>query len=454
MKPTSQGGARDLLRALFANERPIARKRSLAPPRHVSIVLLAGLILTTLTPYKAEAKRIFVPKQHRKLQAAIDAASKGDTIWVAPGTYYGPFVVKKRIVLFGDGGPEKTILDGRDSVRVLHVEGVSGFAILGFRIQNGKAPGGSGIYCLRDTLLLIASCQIRGNSQTGVAFWKCGPIQIGDTEILANHGSGLTASESKVSLLKVNFRDNHAPTGGGLSLVNSDLYVAKDCTFDSNRADDGTGGGVFAEGTTVRLLNCTFRGNTAAAGGGAVAGLDSSEVRIRASVFERNHSSSGGAVLTDQCYLDVQGSIFNRNRSTAAGAAVQIMGRRTAGVNPILLNNTFYRNGASAGPGGSIFAESISPEIGHNIFVIDSTEKNVAVFEMKSSPRYECNLVQVLSGPPPKPNVNTLVGDPAFCDAEHGDFHVRDLSPAILSPCGRIGAMGKGCGSFRLLPSQ
>jgi predicted outer membrane repeat protein len=418
------------------------------------IILLAVLVLTTLTPYRAEAKRIFVPKQHKRLQAAIDAASKGDTIWVAPGTYFGPFVIKKRIVLFGDEGPEKTILDGHDSVRVVHVEGVSGFAILGFRIQNGKAPGGGGIYCLRDSILLIGSCDIRGNWESGVSLWKCGSVQIGDTEIASNRGGGVIASESKLTLLRTNFRDNHAPTGGGLSLVGADLNIAKDCLFESNRADDGTGGGIFAENSPVRFMNCTFRRNSAASGGGAVAVLDSSELRIRQTVFEHNSSSTGGALLTDQSYLDVQTSIFDRNRSTAAGAAVQVLGRRTPGVNPVISSNTFYRNGTGAGPGGSIFAEGISPEIKRNIFVIDSTDKNVAVFEMRSSPLYECNLVQVVDGPPPKPNATTFVGNPAFCDAEHGDFHLRDLSPALLAPCGRIGALGQGCATFRLLPSQ
>ncbi|HZE20148.1 MAG TPA: right-handed parallel beta-helix repeat-containing protein [Candidatus Angelobacter sp.] len=416
--------------------------------------LAALLVSASLGPGHADAKRIFVPKQHRRIQSAVDAAAAGDTIWVGPGTYYGPIVIKKRLVLFGDEGPEKTVLDGHDSVRVVHVEGTSGVSILGFRIQNGKAPGGSGIYGLNDTLLTIGSCDIRGNWETGVALWKCFNAQIGDCEIVGNHTSGMTASESRFMLLRTNVRDNHAATGGGLNLVASDLYVAKDCLFESNRADDGTGGGLFAEGSSVRYLNCTFRENSAASGGGATAVMDSSDLRIRQTTFERNHSSSGGAVLTDHSYADVQASIFDRNRATAAGAALQILGRRTPGVNPVVIANTFYRNGVVADEGGgSIFVDGVSPEITHNIFVIDSTAKNKAVLEMKSSPRYECNLIQALDGAPIRPTAATLVGNPAFCDAEHGDFHVRDLSPALLAPCGKIGALGKGCG-FRVVPSQ
>lgn len=418
--------------------------------------LAVFVLLAALLPPPAQARRIFVPRQHRRLQAAINAAANGDTIWVGPGTYYGPFVLKKRLVLFGEDGPEKTILDGHDSTRVLHVEGVSGAAILGFRIQNGKAAGGSGIYCLRDTLLTLGSCEIRENWEAGVATWQCGMIQIGDTDITSNHGSGMTASDSKLMLVRVVFRDNHATTGGALSLVHSEIFVAKECTFDSNRADGGTGGGIFSEASSIHLLSCAFRENSAAAGGGAIAVMDSSDLRIRSTRFAKNRSASGGAVLTDLSYLDLQTSIFEKNRATAAGAAVQILGRRTAGVNPVLANNTFYRNGVDApsANGAAVFADQVAPEIIRNIFVVDSTEKNRAVIEMRGAARYECNIIHTLDGPSPPASPNTITGNPSFCDAENGDFRVHDLSPAMLAPCGKIGAMGVGCSAFRLVPTH
>jgi predicted outer membrane repeat protein len=420
--------------------------------RRVATCLLA-LWIAGLAPASADAKRVFVPRQHKRLQAAIDAAAAGDTIWVSAGTYYGPFVMKKRLVLFGADGPQKTILDGRGTVRVLHVEGVTRAGIFGFRVQNGKAPGGSGIYCLRDTNFVIGSCDIRGNWEAGVAAWQSRPLQIADTEISGNHGSGLTGSESTLQLLRVKFRDNHATTGGAMALVGTTLYVAKDCLFESNRADDGTGGALFAESSPIGIVSCTFRGNTAAAGGGAIAVRDSTDLNIRGSMFTENRSSTGGAVIADHSSVDIQRSIFSKNRATAAGSAIQILGRRTPGVNPFLISNTFYRNGVD-GEGSHIFAEDVAPEITKNIFVIDSTAKNRAAIGMRAVPRYECNLIYTMDGPPTPATANTLVGNPAFCDAEKGDFHVRDLSPALLAPCGRIGALEKGCTSFRVLPSQ
>ncbi len=427
--------------------------RPVGPRRFVVATLALCLLASTLLPGRADARRIFVPRQHKRLQAAIDAAAAGDTIWVSAGTYFGPLVIKKRLVLFAEDGPTKTALEGRDSVRVLHVEGVTFGGIFGFRIQNGKAPGGSGIYCLRDTVFQIGSCDIRGNWEAGVAAWQCGAIQIADTEISGNHGSGLTGSDSRVQLLRVTFRDNHGPSGGAVSLVNTELSYARDCLFESNRADDGTGGGIYAESSPVNVLSCTFRGNTAAAGGGAIGVRDSADLRIRSTLFAANRSSAGGAVLTDHSMADIQFSIFSKNRATASGAAIQLLGRRTAGVNPLLINNTFYRNGADD-VGSAVFGEEVSPEITRNIFVIDTLSKNRAVFEVKGAPRYECNLVYAMDGPPIPPSGNTIVGNPSFCDAEKEDFHVRDLSPAYLAPCGRIGALGKGCSAFRVLPTR
>jgi pectin methylesterase-like acyl-CoA thioesterase len=57
----------------------------------------------------AQARRIFVPRQYKGLQNAIDAASKGDTVWVGKGVYRGTIYIRKPLVLFGDAGPDSTI---------------------------------------------------------------------------------------------------------------------------------------------------------------------------------------------------------------------------------------------------------------------------------------------------------------------------------------------------------
>jgi len=414
----------------------------------------ALLLWGALVARPVEARRIFVPKEHKTLQGAIDAASPGDTIWVAAGTYHGPFVMKKNLTLFGDGGPEATILDGGDSVRVLHIEGVKSSSVIGFRIQRGKAPAGGGIYCLADTGLVIASCDIRDNWESGISVWRSSPVSVVDCDIRHNKGSGLAASYSALYINRDNFVGNRGFAGGAISMVAS-LIVRSimETKFEENRAEGATGGAINADSSGVRLLNCSFRGNSAAVAGGAIAVMGGGEVGLARTRFTENHAATGGAVLSDHSKLNVYSCVFDRNRCTATGAAIQILGRQIANVNPTISSNTFYRNGGD-GDAAAIYCQQVSPEIRKNIFVTDSTNK--AVLEIQSSPRYECNLIQALSGSPvgPLPGANTFQGNPFFCDPEKGDFHLRDLSPALIGPCGRIGAEDKGCGVFKMLPSR
>ena len=398
---------------------------------------------------------MFVPSEHKTIQAGIDAASAGDTLWVASGTYPGPIVLKKNLTLFGDGGPDGTILDGGDSVRVLHVEGVKNAALIGFRVQRGKAPGGGGIYCLRDTGFVVTGCDIRSNWESGVAIWQSWGISIADCDIRENQGSGVSVNNSIIYILRDKFVGNRGVAGGAMSFVSSQLIrPIMDTKFEGNRAEGGTGGAINADSSIVRFGACLFKDNSSSVAGGAIAAMPGSQAWLARTRFTGNHAATGGAVLADHATLNVVQCTFDKNRSAAAGTAVQILGRRLAGVNPIISNSTFYRNGASTGGGAAIFCQEASPEIRRNIFVTDST--NVAVTQLQSSPLYECNLVHTLEGRPvgPLPSANSLVGDPHFCDPENGDFKVRDLSPALTSPCGKIGSQDKGCATFKLIPSR
>ena len=158
-------------------------------------------------------------------------------------------------------------------------------------------------------------------------------------------------------------------------------------------------------------------------------------------------------MLVDHSTLNLAYNTFDKNRCTAAGSAVQVLGRKVANVNPAITNNTFYRNTAVS-EGAAIYCQEVSPEIRRNIFVTDST--NLAVLEIKSSPLYECNLIHSRSGRPlgRLPGASAIEGDPHFCDPENANFHVRDLSPAAISPCGLIGSQDKGCTTFKMLPSR
>jgi PKD repeat protein len=98
---------------------------------------------TIKEPIKEPA--FYVPDDYSTIQAAVDAASAGDTIIVREGTYYEKVVVDKSLTIkSSSGSPEYTIVDAVDpyadvfSVTADHVN-ISGFTVTG-------APDFYGIY--------------------------------------------------------------------------------------------------------------------------------------------------------------------------------------------------------------------------------------------------------------------------------------------------------------------
>src|SRR4030095_6989758 len=127
------------------------------------------------------------------IQAAVDAASSGDTVLIPPGTYHeNVFVTKDSISIEGSQG---AILDGtgltgsgvtvRSSTPLVRI---NGFRLTGLRIQNYVRNGvilsrvdnyqidhgvyvnnnAYGIFPIRSTNGLIEFNQVSGSNDTGI----------------------------------------------------------------------------------------------------------------------------------------------------------------------------------------------------------------------------------------------------------------------------------------------
>ena len=415
---------------------------------------LAALALLLALAPRAEAKRFFIPQEYKTIQAGIDKASTGDTIWVAAGTYPGGIVMKKSLVLFGDAGAENTILDGGDSVRVLEMEGLRNAAVVGFTIRRGKANSGGGVHCVRDTSILFAGCFFEKNWESAISAWDTRDVNLTELRFEGNTGSAVTLQYSSVIARSCEFVKNHGYVGGAMNFVHSSATLPiRNCAFSENSADDATGGAVNVDSSDVLIAECLFRNNTAKVAGGALAIMNGSKVALSRLHFVGNHATASGAIHADHGGVNIAMSLFEKNESTALGSAIGVVARAVAGINPIIVNNTFYKN-VGKSEGTTIWAEHVSPEIRKNIFVVEGDQR--AVTGSDSSPLYECNLIYDPTGGAlgNLPSSDTLVGDPLFCDPENGNFYVRDLSPAVLAGCAPIGALPKKCTSFKMAPSR
>jgi parallel beta-helix repeat protein len=109
---------------------------------------------------------IIVPDQYATIQAAINHANDGGTIFVRAGTYYEHVVVNKTITLVGENR-DTTIIDGSYIGIVVNITR-DGVSISGFTIRRsgttwniGGPPYGAGIY-MRN----VTDCTISGNKLT------------------------------------------------------------------------------------------------------------------------------------------------------------------------------------------------------------------------------------------------------------------------------------------------
>jgi len=93
----------------------------------------------------APASTIRVPVGAPTIGFALAISSPGDTILVAPGTYYVnlEWPNKHGLRLLSESGPSSTILDGGADVQVIGIyTGVDTTTVIsGFTIRNGHAEG-------------------------------------------------------------------------------------------------------------------------------------------------------------------------------------------------------------------------------------------------------------------------------------------------------------------------
>jgi len=132
------------------------------PIHRIPATLLASLFLSLSLP--AVAKTINVPAQQPTIQAGITAASNGDTVLVAAGTYYESINFNgKAITVTSASGPGATVIDGSKTGNTATVTFNSGetlsSVISGFTVEN-QSSGGINVYARRRRFRAIFSPRI------------------------------------------------------------------------------------------------------------------------------------------------------------------------------------------------------------------------------------------------------------------------------------------------------
>ncbi|MEW6104276.1 MAG: right-handed parallel beta-helix repeat-containing protein, partial [bacterium] len=326
----------------------------------VSLVVL-GVVLGV----RVYATDLYVPGSYTTIQAAINAATTGDTVWIDPGTYTGPGNKNldfsgKAIYVRAKAGAENTVIDCEGSGRgfYFHSSETSASIVDGFTVKNGYVTGdwpsscGGGILCYFSSPI-ITNCILLNNTTT----WYGGGIYC--------YNSSPTITNCTISNNTTNWK------GGGISCYNSSSIITS-CTISGNTVISGNGGGIASSESSLSITNCTVIGNIAnigAYGGGHAGGIlcHSSSSSITNCIILENIAGSyygGGIDCVEHDSSIITNCIISRNQAYLGGGGIYCDLSSPSLINCVIIENqTQYNTTYGGGRGGGILCHSSSPSI-------------------------------------------------------------------------------------------
>ena len=427
---------------------------------YVYITIILSLIFVNIPVF---AVSIYVPKDQPTIQAGIDAAEDGDTVFIDDGTYKGEGNVNidfmgKQITVKSLNGADQTIIN------CLWTENTRGFifqnketndtVLDGFTITNGVHDLGGGIYCINASPT-IKNCVIVRN-------------RVVRTERFTGRGGGIYAANSDIKIIDSTISNNTAEYyGAGVyfegndqlnegerrSAINEPTLI--NCIVSDNRGGSGiislqsvktvikdsevsknSGRGIvctsFSRGGT-HISNCLISQNT----GGGVECSEFSIIVITDSIIRQNTAKEGGGIYgSPSANIEVTDCIISQNIATQTGGGIHVVS--TFGRSKFT-NCTITRNAANERGGGVYaFIEGAFFSMSDSIIWGNSSNRTHDEFSVIGGKIIirSSDIRDGLDGIGREPGgwwfiyEDNIDVDPLFVDADRGDYSLKQNSPA------------------------
>jgi hypothetical protein len=426
------------------------------PASLIFTALAAAVACAALAAPPALAALIYVPGSFGSVGQALAAATPGDTVLVAPGTWPCSAALPAGVSLVGEaGGP--VVLDAGGQGAVLQMtDAGSATCVSNVELTGGigkfvsDSRYGGGLYGLRSSPTL-SRVRITGCTAPvgGGAYFELGSPTMQDCDLdhnQADFGGGLAVNQCAVRLDSCTFTTNSASaSGGGILAINAASVAMYRGALVSNTGV-GDGGGAYFLSSSGNLLEVVLRDNSAMGLGGGISCAVGSSLSVSYDLFLRNSAAVGGAM-----YLACEGAPAGKPLPQRLRRAVRhAPGTGCSQVQA--LNNTFFQNSATAAGAAVAFNDAVDVSFQHNIVVLNVGGSGLFGLDLRSTLNLRCNDAWHNSpsdwGGTLAQGTNLSV-NPMFCAPLSGVFTLCANSLLVDPACGggTMGAYGVACDS-------
>jgi predicted outer membrane repeat protein len=308
------------------------------------------------------------------IQDMLDVAKKGDSVWVAAGTYY------PETENGGTGDRYKSFLFSQDSICLLggfagnEDPGTYDLSQRDFIAHETILSGDVGVqgdsldncynifYLAQDTAIILDGFTV-----------ERGQADYPSYDYIYGYGGALNARKSIFTLQNMVFRKNASNYSGAVFIgkyqQDCEMTVSKS-KFTNNYSINGEGGGIYAEYSDLIIDDCLFENNTSKGHGGAISFYSPSTSKqfvVTNTAFNNNISNqgfyAGGAIYIFGSGFVVSKCSFNQNSVYGYGGAISLDSYTQSG---LIEDCSFIENLAFWG--GAISCYHSSFEINRSIF--------------------------------------------------------------------------------------
>ena len=363
---------------------------------------------------------INIPSDQPTIQAGINATVDTDTVLVQPGTYVeninysGKNITVASLFLTTQDTTyiSQTVIDGDSLDSVVTFEsGEDSFSILtGFKITNGDAYYGGGIYCNNsspslDNLIIASNSAFLGG---GIYFYNNSNPNLDNVMINSNlaeyRGGGICCRNSNPSLDNVIIVSNSANYGGGISCLDNSNPSLDNVMIDSNLAEyrgggiycsnsspsleyvaitnnsstnlGGGGGGIYCSFSSPSLQNVTITGNSAGRGGGIYCENYSCPNLENVTITNNSAEYGGGGICCNNSSPSLMNVMIMNNSTNRNGGGIHCWDSSPSLVNVTITGNSAFGSLLNGKGGGIYLGDNSSPNLENVTITNNSAEYN------------------------------------------------------------------------------